>query len=303
MERAVCRRWLKAASVVSAVARKSIVSTARLPTYFLCHGGGPWPYMTGEFRRNFDKLEQSLRAMRAELHNLPRSVLVISGHWETEGFAVSSGERPGMIYDYGGFPEHLYHIRYSAPGSPELARRVQELLRAADIEARLDPARGFDHGTFSLMKPLFPEEDIPVVQLSLDRRFDPALHIAVGRALAPLRGEGVLIVGSGQSFHNLSRIGGVESREASRQFDDWLHQTAIHVTPDARVARLLRWEEAPAAHKSHPREDHLLPLMVVVGAAESEAGAIGYHQTDFIGGIAASSFRFGAPPIALSQGQ
>jgi aromatic ring-opening dioxygenase catalytic subunit (LigB family) len=259
--------------------------------------------MTGEFRRHFDKLEQSLLDMRTELCGLPRSVLVISGHWETEGFAISSGERPGMIYDYGGFPEHLYHISYAAPGSPELARRVQQLLGTAGIEARLCPARGFDHGTFSLMKPLYPDEDIPVVQLSLDAGFDPALHIAAGRALAPLRDEGVLIVGSGQSFHNLSRMGGVEGCAASRQFDDWLQQTAIHAGPDARVARLLKWEQAPAARCSHPREDHLLPLMVVVGAAEAEAGALSYHQTDFIGGVTVSSFRFGAPPAVLSPGE
>ncbi len=283
------------------MARVSIVSAGRLPTYFLCHGGGPWPYMTGAFRRHFDRLEQSLIEMRAELRGLPQAVLVISGHWETKGFAVSSGEWPSTIYDYGGFPAHLYRIRYAAPGSPELAQRVQELLDAASIEARRDPVRGFDHGTFSLMKPLCPDEDIPVVQLSLDAGFDPALHIAVGRALAPLRDEGVLIVGSGQSHHNLSNIGGAEDREASCQFDDWLQQTLIHSAPEARVARLLHWEQAPAARRSHPREDHLLPLMVVVGAAEDEAGALSYHQNDFIGGITASSFRFGALPAVFSR--
>ncbi|MEE3622942.1 class III extradiol ring-cleavage dioxygenase [Nitrospirillum sp. BR 11752] len=275
----------------------------RLPTYFISHGGGPWPYMTGEFRRHFDKLEQSLIEMRAELRDLPRSVLVISGHWEDDGFAISSGERPGMVYDYGGFPEYLYHIRYAAPGSPELARRVRELLGAAGIGARLDPARGFDHGTFSIMKPLYPDEDIPVVQLSLNVGLDPALHIAVGRALAPLRDEGVLIMGSGLSFHNLSRMSTEASRESSRQFDDWLQQTVIHAAPDARVARLLDWEQAPAARRAHPREDHLIPLMVAVGAAEAEPATLSYHQTDFAGGITASSFRFGPLPAAPSQGE
>ncbi|WP_145732263.1 DODA-type extradiol aromatic ring-opening family dioxygenase [Nitrospirillum pindoramense] len=279
------------------------MSAGRLPTYFISHGGGPWPYMTGEFRRHFDKLEQSLIEMRAELRDLPRSVLVISGHWEDDGFAISSGERPGMVYDYGGFPEYLYHIRYAAPGSPELARRVCELLGAAGIGARLDPARGFDHGTFSIMKPLYPDEDIPVVQLSLNVGLDPALHIAVGRALAPLRDEGVLIIGSGLSFHNLSRMSTEASRESSRQFDDWLQQTVIHAAPDARVARLLDWEQAPAARRAHPREDHLIPLMVAVGAAEAEPAALSYHQADFAGGITASSFRFGPLPAAPSQGE
>ncbi len=278
-----------------------MVSAGRLPTYFLCHGGGPWPYMAGAFRRYFDRLEQSLTGMRDELRGLPHAILVISGHWETSGFVVSSGERPGMIYDYGGFPEHLYRVRYAAPGSPELAHRVRERLATAGMEVKLDPARGFDHGTFSLMKPLYPDEDIPVVQLSLDAGFDPALHIAVGQALAPLRDEGVLMVGSGQSYHNLSNIGGAEGCEASRQFDDWLQQTLIHSAPDTRMARLLRWEQAPAARRAHPREDHLLPLMVVVGAAEDEAGALSYHQNDFIGGITASSFRFGALPTVVSR--
>jgi len=168
----------------------------RLPTYFISHGGGPWPYLDGPFRRTFDQLEQSLLDIRKELNDAPSAVLVISGHWEENGFAMSSGEQPGMVYDYSGFPEHTYHIRYKAPGSPELAARVQELLGAGGVEARLDPDRGYDPGTFSIMKPLYPGEDIPLVQLSIDRSYDPALHLKLGRLLAPLRDEAVLIIGS-----------------------------------------------------------------------------------------------------------
>jgi aromatic ring-opening dioxygenase catalytic subunit (LigB family) len=278
------------------------VTNPRLPTYFVSHGGGPWPYMTGEFRHNFDKLEQSLIEMRAELGDAPKAILVISGHWEGEGFAISSGAKPGMVYDYSGFPEYLYHITYGAPGSPELAKRVQELLRAGAIEAQLDPARGFDHGTFSIMKPLYPEEGLPVVQLSLDAGYDPALHLAVGRALAPLRDEGVLIIGSGLSYHNLREIRGTSGYEASRRFDVWLHQTLVQASPDARTQGLLVWERAPSARAAHPREDHLIPLMVAVGAAEDEPGAVTYHQSDFLGGMTASSFRFGNAPEA-TQGE
>lgn len=275
------------------------MTAVRLPTYFISHGGGPWPYMTGEFRRNFDRLEQSLIGMRAELDNLPQAVLVVSGHWEEKEFAISSGARPGMVYDYHGFPDHLYQITYSAPGSPELARRVQELLRSAHIEARLDPTRGFDHGTFSIMKPLYPAEDIPLVQLSLDAGLDPALHLSVGRALAPLRDEGVLIVGSGLSYHNLGAMSGTSGQEPSRQFDSWLRQTLVHASPEERAERLIEWEQrAPLARAAHPREDHLIPLMVAVGAAGNEPGAVTYHQTDFAGGLTASSFRFGNPPLA-----
>lgn len=272
------------------------MSRSPLPTYFISHGGGPWPYMTGEFRRNMAQLERSLIDMRAELANAPEAVLIISGHWEEQGFAVSSGEKPGMVYDYYGFPDELYHIKYGAPGSPQLARRVQDLLSGAGVEAKLDPTRGFDHGSFSIMKPLYPDENIPVVQLSLDASLDPALHLAAGRALAPLRDEGVLILGSGPSFHNLRLMRGTSAHEPSRQFDAWLQQTLVQATSDERAARLVDWARAPAARIAHPREDHLLPLMAVVGAAWDEPGATTYHQTDFFGGLTASSFRFGAPP-------
>ncbi|TPK67561.1 dioxygenase [Mesorhizobium sp. B2-4-15] len=276
----------------------------RLPTYFVSHGGGPWPFMEGEFRRNFDRLERSLIEMRAEVGNAPAAILMVSGHWEQQGFAISSGAKPGMVYDYQGFPEYLYHIRYDAPGSPDLAKHVQDLLHAHDIEARLDPTRGFDHGTFSIMKPLYPDEDIPIVQLSLDASYDPALHLEAGRALAPLRDDGVLIIGSGLSYHNLGAMRDHSGHEPSRQFDAWLRQTLIDSSPDERVQQLLAWDKVPFARAAHPREDHLIPLMVAVGAARDEPGAVTYHQTDFAGGLTASSFRFGNAPETVSfQGE
>ncbi len=272
--------------------------TTRLPTYFLSHGGGPWPWLDGPFREMFNQLEQSLKDIRRELGDAPRAVLVISGHWEESGFAISSGEEPGMVYDYSGFPPHTYQIRYKAPGSPELAARVQDLLQAGGIPARLDPERGYDHGTFSMMKPLYPDEDIPVVQLSIDRSYDPELHLRLGRLLAPLRDEGVLIIGSGLSYHNLREARGSEGIEPSRRFDAWLHETLIDATPEERTSRLIEWERAPLARAAHPEEDHLIPLMAVVGAAEGERGAVVYHQTNLFGGITASSFRFGDAPTA-----
>ena len=269
--------------------------TTRLPTYFISHGGGPWPYLDGPFRRMFDQLEQSLHDIRRELRDTPRAVLVITGHWEESGFAISSGEQPGMVYDYSGFPEHTYHVRYSAPGSPELAQRVQELLEAGGVPARLDPERGYDHGTFSVMKPLYPEESIPLVQLSIDRSYDPELHLQIGRLLAPLRNEGVLIIGSGLSYHNMSGMRGSEGVEPSRAFDGWLHDVLVKGVPSERRSSLIDWESAPLARAAHPQEDHLIPLMAVVGAAENEPGAVVYHQQDLFGGITASSFRFGDP--------
>jgi len=270
--------------------------TTRLPTYFISHGGGPWPYLDGPFRRMFDELEQSLIDIRRELGDAPRAVLVISGHWEEKGIAISSSQQPGMEYDYSGFPPHTYQIKYKAPGSPDLAARVQELLVNGGIPARLDPQRGFDHGTFSIMKPLYPGEDIPLVQLSIDVGYDPALHLELGRLLAPLREEGVLIIGSGLSYHNLTDARSSEGMEPSRRFDQWLQETLVRSSPEERTDRLIKWEQAPLARAAHPREDHLIPLMVVVGAAEDEAGAAVYHQKNLFGGITASSFRFGNAP-------
>ena len=271
-----------------------------LPTYFLSHGGGPWPYMTGPFREAMRPLEVSLLQMRRELGDRPRAALVISGHWEEKGFAISSGARPGMVYDYHGFPEALYRIRYEAPGSPTLAARVQALLAGRGHPARLDADRGFDHGTFSVMKVLYPEADLPVVQLSLDAGLDPGLHLEMGRALAPLRHEGVLIIGSGLSFHNLRIFGSTEGHAPSRRFDGWLQETVLHSAPQERERRLLAWTSAPSARIAHPREDHLLPLMAVVGAAWDEPATRTYHQQDLLGGLTVSSFRFGALPAAAA---
>ena len=272
--------------------------TTRLPTYFISHGGGPWPYLDGPFRRAFDQLEQSLVDIRRELGDAPRAVLVISGHWEEKGFAISSSAQPGMEYDYSGFPPHTYQIKYKAPGSPELAARVQQLLAGGGVPARLDPARGYDHGTFSIMKPLYPEENIPLVQLSIDRSYDPEVHLNLGRLLAPLRDEGVLIIGSGLTYHNMQDMRGTQGFEPSRVFDAWLQETLVASAPQERTPRLIHWEKAPQARGAHPQEDHLIPLMVAVGAAEQEAGAVVFHQKDFFGGITASSFRFGEVPTA-----
>jgi aromatic ring-opening dioxygenase catalytic subunit (LigB family) len=207
---------------------------------------------------------------------------------------VSSNPAPGMIYDYGGFPPHTYQIQYPAPGQPQLAQRVAELLNGAGQPASLDAGRGFDHGTFSMLAPIYPEADVPVVQLSIRRDYDPATHLAAGRALAPLRDEGVLIVGSGLSFHNLRQFGPAGA-QGSRAFDGWLQHALLDLAPAEREQALLNWSEAPAARVAHPREDHLVPLWVALGAAEQEAAACVYHEDDFFGSLTVSSFRFGAP--------
>jgi aromatic ring-opening dioxygenase catalytic subunit (LigB family) len=240
----------------------------------------------------YDKLEASLVDMKRQIGTRPKAVLVVSGHWEAAGFIASSGTAPGMIYDYGGFPPHTYRITYPAPGLPALAERAATLLAASGLTSGVDPQRGFDHGTFSMLYPVYPEADMPVVQLSIRLGYDPLEHILAGRALAPLRDEGVLIIGSGLSFHNLRQFGPA-GREASHAFDEWLRHTVLDLDPEARTAALLRWSEAPGARAAHPREDHLMPLFVALGAAEREPAALAYHEDDFFGSLAVSSFRFG----------
>ena len=268
-----------------------------LPTFFVSHGGGPWPFMKEQYGATYDVLEASLADMPRQLGGKPKAVLVVSGHWEEHEPTLSSGLTPQMIYDYSGFPAHTYQVKYGAPGSPELAQRAAQLLQAGGFEPGLDEMRGFDHGTFSMLYPVFPEADVPVVQLSLTRRLDPLAHIAMGRALRPLRSEGVAIIGSGLSYHNLRQFG-PGGRLASHQFDDWLQLVLLTLTPAERTAALLNWDQAPHARMAHPREEHLLPLMVALGAAEDEEAACVYHEDEFFGSLAVSSFRFGAPLTA-----
>ena len=267
----------------------------RMPTYFLSHGGGPWPWLKHLRPGMYDQLEASLLGVRRELGQSPRAVLMISGHWEADRFLVSSAARPPMLYDYGGFPEHTYRIRYDAPGAPALAEQVRGLLERGGMATGLDPQRGFDHGTFSLMQTLYPEATMPIVQLALRSDFDPAEHFRVGELIAPLRYEGVVIVGSGFSFHDTMAMRSGTGAASSATFDRWLDDTLTRASPDQRRERVVAWETAPAARAAHPREDHLLPLMVALGAAGDDAGTRVYHQPDFMGAITASSYRFGDP--------
>ena len=207
-----------------------------------------------------------LRSLPDRLPETPSAILVVSAHWETEGFRIVGGAAPSLIFDYYGFPPETYAIRYDAPGAPRLAARTAKLLRDAGLPVEVDPGRGFDHGVFVPMKVAFPDAMTPVVEMSVERDLDPALHLAAGRALAALRDEGVLIIGSGMSFHDLKAFGDKRSTRPSRAFDDWL--TATLMQPgDARGERLVQWAEAPEARAAHPTEEHLIPLMVAAGAS------------------------------------
>ena len=181
-----------------------------LPTFFLPHGGGPCFFMDPD-GGPADPMWQPMQAYLASridgLPERPRAILLISGHWEDDRVTVHSGDGQPLLFDYYGFPEHTYRLRWDAPGSPEVAARAKALIEGAGFPVGEESERGWDHGVFIPMMVTVPGADIPLVQLSLRRDLDPAAHIAIGRALAPLRDEGVLIVGSGMSFHNLRARG------------------------------------------------------------------------------------------------
>lgn len=261
-----------------------------LPTVFIPHGAGPCFFM--EWTRGpadeWRPLARWLQELVATLPERPKAILVVSGHWEEPAFTVGAAERPPLVFDYYGFPEHTYRLRFDAPGSPTLARRVRELLGRAGLPARQDASRGFDHGVFVPLKLVVPEADIPVVQLSLRADLDPEAHLAAGRALRPLRDEGVLIVGSGMSWHNMTGFTPAFTQK-SAAFDAWL-ATAV-ADPAARDEALRRWEAAPYAREAHPREEHLAPLFVAAGAAEGEPGAVAFR--DRVMDVVVSAIEFG----------
>ena len=261
-----------------------------LPTYFISHGGGPWPYMP-DMRAMFSNLEASLVKMTQDLPEKPKAILMISGHWERKTFGVQSSPAPGMEYDYYGFPAHTYAVKYQAPGAPDVAVRVAELIKSAGFAVDLDDKKGFDHGAFAPMAVMYPKADMPLVQLSLKSNLNPEEHMALGRALAPLREEGILIVGSGLSFHNLG-LRGPQAKVPSNAFDAWLQEALLEYEPAERSASIIDWDKAPYARLCHPREDHLIPLMVALGAAESGKATCVYHDEGLFGGWTASSFRF-----------
>lgn len=272
-----------------------VASAASQPTLFIPHGGGPcffmdWSLM-GEPADTWDKTADWLRGLAADLPEKPRAILVVSGHWEELEFTVAAVPEPGMIYDYNGFPPHTYQLRYPAPGSIDLAARVVELLNASGIAVRTSATRGFDHGVFIPFLLAFPDADIPVVPLSLKADLDPAAHIAAGKALAPLRDEGVLIVASGMSYHNMRAFRTPHATAPSAAFDAWLTDALGQTDAEDRLATLSRWSEGTAARNAHPREEHLLPLMVAAGAGADAPGERIF--SDVVMQATVSAFRFG----------
>jgi aromatic ring-opening dioxygenase catalytic subunit (LigB family) len=265
----------------------------RQPSIYLPHGGGPCFFMDPppDEPTRWLALEAYLRGLPARLPTRPAALLVVSAHWEMQLPTVLTKAQPGLLFDYYGFPPHTYRLTYPAPGAPALAAGVRRLLAVAGIESAEDAARDYDHGIFVPLKVAFPEADIPILQLSLQEGLDPARHIAIGKALAPLRDDNIAIIGSGLSFHNLRALGDPHADAASRAFDDWLTHTLCAVSPAERETGLADWASAPGARASHPREEHLLPLMVAVGAAGEAAGQHAFSGTIWNKAISAYHFR------------
>lgn len=237
----------------------------------------------------WDGLAAYLRGIDARIGVRPKAVLVISGHWETQKPTVTVAQRHKLLFDYYGFPEHTYRLKYPAPGAPELEPRVRELLSGAGFELEADGKRGLDHGVFVPFLLIYPNADVPIMQLSLQQSLDPEMHLAIGRALAPLRDRGILIVGSGMSYHNLAAMFSGRGAEAAAAFDAWLGEAVRDA--GARDERLIAWKSAPGGRESHPRAEHLLPLMVAAGAADGDAGIRTFGEP--IAGNAISGFQFG----------
>lgn len=238
------------------------------PVLYLPHGGGPMPLLDDPAHAELIRFLKGLAAAFPR----PEAIVLVSAHWEERVPSVYADAAPGMLFDYYGFPPETYRFRYPAPGSPVLARRVAALLQQQGLGCTPCEGRGYDHGAFVPMLLLYPEADIPIVQLSLLEGLDAAAHLKLGEALQQLRSENVAIIGSGMSFHNLRAIfagARPDLQQASDAFAQWLRQTMTDagLLPGERRQALTRWQDAPYATFCHPRAEHLLPLHVCAGAA------------------------------------
>jgi aromatic ring-opening dioxygenase catalytic subunit (LigB family) len=241
---------------------------------YFSHGGGPLPILGDPGHK---AMVDFMIQLPSQLRK-PDAILVISAHWEESAATLLGAQNPAMFYDYYGFPDQAYEITYPAPGSPEVANRISGYLENNNIPTYIDPQRGFDHGLFIPLKLMYPQADIPCLQLSLLRGLNPKAHIALGNALRELNNENILVIGSGFSFHNMRAFSwqGIGTPDpANDAFQNWLIEVCTGPLPHSeREQRLIEWEKAPSARYCHPREEHLLPLHVCLGMADGPARLI-----------------------------
>ena len=268
-------------------------AAGQMPAFYIPHGAGPCFFMDWNPPDAWDRTAAFLGGIPASLPAAPTAIVLVTAHWLAPQVTLTGAAQPGMLFDYYGFPPHTYELRYPAPGAPALAERVRGLLADAGIAAQVDGQRGYDHGTFIPLKVAFPDANVPVLQVSLLGSLNAQDHVDYGRALAPLRGEGVLIIGSGMSYHNMRGYGDPRSTPISAEFDRWLTET-VALPAAERNARLAAWDTAsgPAGRLSHPprAEEHLLPLHVVAGAAGDGVGRKVF--SDEVMRTTISAFRF-----------
>lgn len=255
---------------------------------FIPHGAGPLPLLGDA---GHQKLVDFLTEISTGLEQ-PAAIIVVSAHWEEDKVTITSGENPSLIYDYYGFPDEAYDIEYPVAGNLQLSEKIYKLLNVNAIDARLDAQRGFDHGLFVPLKIMYPDATIPCVQISLVNTLDPEMHVNIGKALAELKNENILIIGSGFSFHNLRAFTQQAMNSADNDnelFENWLVETCTSnaINASERKSRLIKWSDAPSARYCHPREEHLLPLHVCYGVSESEARLV-FH--DYVMGKKTSAF-------------
>ncbi len=257
---------------------------------YIPHGGGPLPLLD---EAGHTSMNNFLRGFPATIAK-PDAIVVISAHWEDPVIAITAGRAPPLLFDYYGFPPETYQYEYPASGLPELSERAGRLIRQAGINVQLDAQRGFDHGLFIPLLLMYPRADIPCIQISLSSSLDAALHVRIGRALADLKSENLLVLGSGFSFHNMKALMSKAddlTDEKNQAFETWLARTCsdTQITEADRESRLVHWEQAPHARYCHPREEHLLPLHVCYGIGRSAAKLV---FQDKVSGFMTSAYQW-----------
>jgi len=262
---------------------------SKLPTFFIPHGGGPCFFMDWQPQGVWDGMADYLKSFANDVRDEIKAIIVISAHWEEDVITVTGNAAPDLIYDYYGFPAHTYDLKWPAKGDPDLAQDVASHLASGGIDCVVDRERGFDHGVFIPLLLGFPDADIPTIQISLSSSLSPELHLKIGALLEPLRDKGVLIIGSGMSYHDVGALMGRKAVSGSEDFDHWLTESIL-MPADQRDERLLNWDSAPAARLCHPREEHLMPLHVVAGAAPQGLGKVDYSET--VLGAKISAYQF-----------
>jgi len=258
---------------------------------YIPHGGGPLPLID---EATYGRLNAYLRGFKDSIET-PDAIVVISAHWEESIISITASPQPSMLFDYYGFPPETYQYQYPAPGEPELAGHAHELIGKAGIQSRLDHDRGFDHGVFVPLMLMYPQAEVPCIQISLSDSMDAAFHIRLGKALADLKRKNLLVLGSGFSFHNMSVFlseTNQANQEKNRLFENWLAQTCSDkaLSETEREQRLSDWILAPHVRFCHPREEHLLPLQVCYGIGGAAAEIT--FQEPIVGGLISSAYQW-----------